>query len=226
MIGLVRKVVRKVGQKGLWHCGRAALGRLADRARRLRNRARRHARLAYYHARAFLIINYWHTRRRLLENFRITCIRAREACQWPFVFALRVAGVRFLDVMLNRIGHLAIEVNCYVTEGLLGKRPRQVGVILVPPQSRVANPCLLDYWRKYVWVVRSPALYRLLLPFTAQKRLLHPTWDYVIAMNRTSRSPALHAEWAGRPPLLRLTEAHRRRGEARLRELGVPDGAW
>jgi putative glycosyltransferase (TIGR04372 family) len=37
---------------------------------------------------------------------------------------------------------------------------------------------------------------------------------------------AIQAAYAGRPPLLQLTDEHRTRGIACLRQLGVPDGAW
>jgi putative glycosyltransferase (TIGR04372 family) len=225
MLGLVGKVRAKVNEKGLRHCVRAALQRLARPLRRASFLARHHARVAYYQARGRLIISYWETRGRLLMGLLHARLFFRAALARALGLGLWAAGVRLLPVMTQCFGHLALEVDCFLKEGALGKRPRYTGLLIVPPGTPVANECLLDYWGRLVWVVRSPFLSRLLAPCFGRGRLCYRTDQYVIAMNRTARSPALQAEWGSRPPLLRLTAGHRERGRACLRELGVPDGA-
>ena len=77
---------------------------------------------------------------------------------------------------------------------------------------------------KHLWIIRSPWLCRLLAPF-ADYRWIYPIHEYVIAENKTSRSPALHAAWKGREPLLQITPEHQAAGEVALRAMGVPEGA-
>ncbi len=146
------------------------------------------------------------------------------------VLACRALRVRFLmnpvfPPAFSRIGHLAAEPDCFVKEGRLGLRPRCVGVLLVP-RAEAANPCLLDYWRQRLWVVSSPFWVRLLGPLAEIPAFQYPTDPYVTAINDTATFGAIQAAYAGRPPVLKLTAAHRARGESELRKLGIPEGAW
>src|SRR5262245_15161039 len=216
MPGVLRKLAAKVRQKGLAGCLRGVGARLRDRGIRLVQRLRR--------VRAFVVVGlvylyYWSRAAwfRLVGALRqagATVIdrTARTAARLSAPLLAR-AGVRFLDVCLPRLGHLACEVDCYVKEERLGRRPRQRGVILAPPAVPVANRCLLDYWSRYVRVVRSPGWCRFLTPFAAHPRLRFSVHDYVAVVNGTAQCPAIQAAYAG-PPLLRLTDAHRARGEA------------
>jgi putative glycosyltransferase (TIGR04372 family) len=146
------------------------------------------------------------------------------------VLACRVLRVRFLvnpvyPPSLTRIGHLAVEPDCFVKEGVLGLRRRYVGLLLCPRHA-AANPCLLDYWRQRLWVVSSPFWVRVLTPLADVPALRYPTDSYVTAINQTATFGAIQAAYVGRPPLLRLTPAHRAEGESALRALGIPEGAW
>jgi putative glycosyltransferase (TIGR04372 family) len=139
-------------------------------------------------------------------------------------------GVRYLrNVWTRQIGHLA-HLECYIKIGLLGWRPPQRTVLLAPAH-RIANRCYLDYMRPYVEVVTDHTQIRELEP---QARYLE---DYCLMMSLRGDQTCLHAgvaaavvenQWAaeGRPPLLRLSEAHLERGRQCLRALGVPPGAW
>ena len=145
------------------------------------------------------------------------------------VLLLRALRVRFLSNYPHGsswayIGHLTAEPDCFIKEGRLGWRPRYRGVMLCP--DRVANRCLLDYWRRYLWVITSPSWCRRLARFVELPSLRHWVYPYVSALNESGRFAAIQAAYAGRPPLLRLKKRHRADGEARLRQLGVPEGAW
>ncbi len=204
----VRRLAGKVWQKGPVGCLRSAVARLHG--------------LLHCGAATAVRRAAWAT-----QTLAAARAVARAAAFRGCAALLHALGVRFLfDVFLHRIGHLACEIDCYVKEGILGQRPPQVGVVLVPPGTVVANECLLRCWQRYVWVVRSPWLCRLLGRFQELSALRHSVYPYVYAMDATARYPAVQAAYADRPPLLRLTRAQRARGEARLRALGVPAGAW
>src|SRR5258707_1102891 len=120
--------------------------------------------------------------RRVTSGRRLRHVAA-EAAFRGCVQLFKATGVRFVDVLLPHIGHLVCELDCYVKEGLLGMRPRQIGVVLAPPEVFISNPCALDYWRRYVWVVRSIRWNRLLARFAGRKELCHSAYPYVYALD-------------------------------------------
>lgn len=154
----------------------------------------------------------------------------RRLSFWLAVLACRLLRVRFLHnpvypPSLTRIGHLCSEPDCFVKEGILGLRKWCIGVILIE-RARAANSCVLDYWRQRLWVVSKPFWVRLLKPLSEVPALQFHTDPYVTAMNDTATFSAIQAEYAGRPPLLKLTRRHQKEGAELLRRLGVPEGAW
>ncbi|HZT79932.1 MAG TPA: TIGR04372 family glycosyltransferase [Gemmataceae bacterium] len=144
--------------------------------------------------------------------------------------ALGALGVRLVvnstyPLNWTRIGHLATEPDCYVKERRLGLHRHRLPVLFVP-RGQVANPCLLDYWRRHFCVVTSPLACRLLGRLAAFPAIRHPVDGYMTAMHVSATYPEIQTAYRGRPPVLLLRGPHRAAGEARLRELGVPPGAW
>lgn len=138
---------------------------------------------------------------------------------------LRFCGIRILNVGYQRIGHLALEPDCYIKEEMLGLHPPYKAVVCAP-RNKTANPHLVRYWNRYVHFITSPVLCLALRPICGQRAVRFDLRRYTAGMNETPSYIAVQAAWRGRPPLLELTETDRRRGAARLRELGVPEGAW
>lgn len=143
---------------------------------------------------------------------------------WLPSWFLYLARVRFLDVFMERIGHLAMEPDCYIKEGILGMRPQYFGVLLAA--RPVANRHFLNYWRKHIRVVTSPIGRTLLSPFLLYKRLRLDISHYAVAIDMTAAYAAVETSWGDRPPLLQLSEADKRRGRACLEKLGMPPDAW
>lgn len=149
---------------------------------------------------------------------------------WPLAQLLSLLPYRFLGDapwpwLWSRIGHLAIEPDCFVKEALLASGSRTRGIMLAPA-NRVANLCLLNYWRQHLTVFTSSIWCRLLWPLAAQPKLRSSTTKYVEAINRAGTFGVIQAGWGDRPPLLKLTDPHRKSGEECLRKLGLPQGSW
>jgi len=152
----------------------------------------------------------------------------RRIARWSGVLPallLECLNVRFLPVRTDRIGHLAIDPDCYVKEGLLGMRaPHRT--ILCAPDGVAANAWLARAWGQYMWVVRSRWLCLALKPLSMQPRLQADVSRYSVAIGRTGDFVEIQKRWGTRPPLLRLSARDVRAGRERLHALGLPDGAW
>lgn len=136
--------------------------------------------------------------------------------------------IRFLSSQFsNRIGHFVSEPDCFLKEGFLGLRPPWRAVWLLRAEE-AANPCLLELWKEQLTIVTSPPAIRLLAPFAGVEALQFNLSDYLVAINETAPFYEINRRWREerRPPLLKLAEEDRKRGEAVLRELGIPEGDW
>jgi putative glycosyltransferase (TIGR04372 family) len=126
----------------------------------------------------------------------------------------------------ERIGHLAVEMDCLLKEVRLGLLPPRIGILLAP-DDRVANRALVDYWATHVTVVRSPWLCRLLEPMYRFRfaRFRQDMTTYAVAINATAELVGINRQWGERPPLLVLNERDLARGREALQTLGVEAGA-
>lgn len=145
------------------------------------------------------------------------------------LYALYLMRIRFLPILLERIGHIAVEPDCYIKEGKLGLRPPYIGIILADPK-RVANAHLLRYWRRYLVVISHPLLLRLLTPFSTYSFLQYDIWRYTMVLHdttdRTVSSRTIQRKWADKAPLLSLSDSDQKKGRGCLGELGLNKGHW
>jgi putative glycosyltransferase (TIGR04372 family) len=155
----------------------------------------------------------------------------RSPEQWLFLIVyflpaltLRLLNFRVPDFFITRIGHLLLEPECLIKEEMLGLRPKR-NYIMLASSRRVANKAVLKYWERYFHVISSPVLVKLMRPLMRHPLTRLAVEDYA-ATSRSARFAAIQAMWSDRAPLLTLTESDVARGEAALRELGVPQGAW
>ncbi|MBI1175199.1 MAG: TIGR04372 family glycosyltransferase [Sideroxydans sp.] len=141
------------------------------------------------------------------------------------VLVLKSLGVRFLWTNIDRIGHLACDVDCYIKERQLGLVP-QHHAILLAPKDKVANKALLGYWCRYIRAISSPWLCKMLNPLASHRLLRLNIYEYTTAINETAPFYGIQRQWGGRPPLLSLKQEDVARGEKCLLQLGLPPGAW
>lgn len=143
----------------------------------------------------------------------------------PVTVLLHVAGYRRVTVFTDRIGHLAADVDCFLKEKALGRLPDRRWFILAPPQ-RVANPCLLDYWREHISVISSPAMCFLLEAMAWRWFMVFDISHYGVRVNATSAYYEISTQWGERDPIIRLTDEHAARGRRVLESMGKPRDAW
>lgn len=140
---------------------------------------------------------------------------------------LKALGWRTIHIAHpDSIGHLCLEPASYWMDRVLehGRIPRTF--ILRREAEDFANHTLAGYLERYYHVVRSPTLARFLTAcFTRADAVVH-TQHYVSAMYTTARCFEVITRWGDRPPMLSLTDADARHGDAVLRQMGLPDGAW
>ena len=136
-------------------------------------------------------------------------------------------GYRLLRLTrTDRIGHLVGEIDCVVKEDkLAGAQGRKV--LLLAPRNMVANRHLVGYWSRFLTIVEIPWLCRLLdlvcdAGLAVHRRDMFP---YFTAINETAKYNEIYSRWAERGPLLSLDSRDIERGEAVLRQLGIPQGS-
>ena len=127
---------------------------------------------------------------------------------------------------LDRVGHLAIEIDAFLKDVRLGKLPRCRPILVQRDDAPPANRTLLEYWRPFIAWTDAPALNALLRLFWIYPWLRFRASRYAGTTRRTALCYATEAAWGDRPPLLELTPDHIARGETELHRLGLPEGAW
>ncbi len=116
--------------------------------------------------------------------------------------------------------------------GILGWRPQYHTILLAPPEQ-VINPCLLNYWRRYLHIITDPSLIECLLPLAKIMRCLEYSLYHVkIAKEQMVdvgyAFSAVQKQWEAeqKQPLLTLSPSDYERGWNCLQDLGVPKNAW
>ncbi|WP_345532432.1 TIGR04372 family glycosyltransferase [Viridibacterium curvum] len=124
------------------------------------------------------------------------------------------------------IGNMC-HLDVYQKARMLGLMPEHHAIILAP-ENRIANACLLDYWKEYFEVrVESPQTPGSETPF----RWFAPIHTLQLkerCMYLYDLQAQVEHIWESqsRPPLLRLKDAHHEQGKLALSRLGIPHGSW
>ena len=126
-----------------------------------------------------------------------------------------------------------VHLDAYIKAGILGLRPPSRTVVLHEPWLRryAVNPCMLDYWRKFIDIVEDPAELQSLRPM--RKSLAFNVTGPIQCGAKIipwGHSAAVYVQerWDSqmRNPLLCLTVEHRGRGMEALKTIGLPEDAW
>ncbi len=151
---------------------------------------------------------------------------------FPLALLLRTLGLRFLNVSCPRaIGHLCIEPALYIKRLYLKKEkpckmilalPVKQLFSLFPKEAIVDNVALLQYWKKYFKVIKSPWLCLLLLPLIRSRILSYKPIKF---LHSGAYIPLL-ADQRTKDPFLTISANHRQKGEKILRSWGIKKNDW
>ena len=155
-------------------------------------------------------------------------------------YQARLASVGYPNIrVLEPYFHILIGIgstvhlDAYIKAGILELRPPSRIVILHEPwlMRYAVNPCMLNYWRKYIDIVDDPAELRVLRPLRTS--LGFNVTGPMHCGNKTipwghSAAVYVQEQWdrQARPPLLHLTNEHRMRGMQVLKSIGLQENAW
>lgn len=132
---------------------------------------------------------------------------------------------RFIRVPIEHVGHLAVEVDCFVKEGLLGNHTGYRAVMLAPDE-RVSNDHLLKYFQERIVVITNSYACVLLKPFSRLTALNYDVSKYAQIENESSTAPNINALWGDRGPVWRLSHDDKAQGRRLLAEMGVGPNDW
>ena len=144
---------------------------------------------------------------------------------FPLTLLLHLNGYRRVTIFTDRIGHLAIEPDCLLKEQALGHISKRKWIMLAPP-GRVANQHLLSYWEPYFLIIRRPMLCYLIDSMSKWLLMRYDISHYILASGKAQAAYRIFAEWGDRPPILKLSAEDEEWAEKKLKELGLPEGAW
>ena len=145
---------------------------------------------------------------------------------FPAAMLLLICRVRLIALTHpDRIGHLCIEPDCFIKEGILNLRPKFFAIFLIP-RDRVANNVVLDLWSRRLTIVTSPLLCAALRPLLSFASVRYAVDHYAVAIEDTAACGAILAKWGNRSPLLEKDLLDTKYGLDVLHALGMPPGSW
>jgi putative glycosyltransferase (TIGR04372 family) len=141
-------------------------------------------------------------------------------------FVIRRLDCRLLEISHpDRVGHLCMEPDCYLKEVILdGGKPKRI--FLLKTAVGFSNEAIVAHLSRYINVIQDPRLTRILSYSFKVAGAVVQTQSYASAMYQTARCFDVYRRWGGRAPLFQLSAEDKEFGEATLRRMGIPAGAW
>lgn len=113
---------------------------------------------------------------------------------------LREEAMRYITPSLpDRIGHLTLEVDCFLKERAMNEDTSPVTLVL---PAVTANNAVRDLWSALLPVITPEEV-----PAGAEVQGLH---EYAATVTDTARAYEVYARWGDRPPILKLPESYER----------------
>jgi len=145
----------------------------------------------------------------------------------PISIVGHLYGLRIVPVITERIGHLASEPDCFIKLKLLGDKSVKGRIFaILAPRPKVANRCLLDYWKDHFKIIENSILCSLLQSISHGPLMKQSSRSYVLGIGGAAIYGRVNASWSNRAPILSIRACHRQRCSRVLRALGIPENAW
>lgn len=117
----------------------------------------------------------------------------------------------------DRIGHLAVNTEVYLRRVQLGMLDKNQFTIFIANKSMIANQCLYDMLKRYIYIVDNIFLFRILYPIV---KFNSEYWqDLPLDSNE-------YCEMHNANPIMCLTETEEQLGRQTLKQMGIGEGDW
>jgi putative glycosyltransferase (TIGR04372 family) len=146
--------------------------------------------------------------------------------------SLEKINIRFSHSPVFDFYHLHGYLDTHIKAMLLGWQPHHKKVFLLPSNQYIANPCMFEYWQKYIEVkfLDSNSSAEIIAP---HKKYLEDDFDWAANLNGSASyieyaKCIVQKQWEheNRPPLLQLTTEDYEFGWNQLAKFGIPKNSW
>lgn len=143
---------------------------------------------------------------------------------FPIALIFKIFSIRIPYFFTERIGHLVVDPDSFLKQHYMLNKSYPHCVMLAPPHL-VANSRLIEYWKKYFFVIENQFLCRLLLPLCFHP-LLKLEERYAATINASSSIYKINTEWGEQKPLLQITDSDSAIGFETLGKMGLSKEDW
>jgi len=143
---------------------------------------------------------------------------------FPLAIIFRIFSIKIPYFHTERIGHLVVDPESFLKAYFL-KNQKFPRCILLAPINKTANQKLLDYWKKYFFVIKNKFFCRFLSPLCFHP-LLKSDEKFAASIDDTSSIYSINAKWADKEPLLSISKEDLKFGKNALLDLGLNNEDW
>ncbi len=141
----------------------------------------------------------------------------------PFFLLLHKCGVQRVGILIQHIGHLVGECDCFLKWQSLQLTPKKKYYIS-SPVPLTSNPCFLSYLHQHFSITTHPLLHEL---FPKRiKGAFYNVSDLIATEHGAAKYYETYALWGNKGPLFSLTPSHKSRGREVLKRWGIPEDGW
>ncbi len=143
----------------------------------------------------------------------------------PAAFAIKLSKYKYVNIYVDRIGHLAIEPDALIKAQKMGLIDYFIPIMLAP-ESRISNIHLIKYWKQYFIIIQNPFacfVFRSICFWGIGEFNIN---NYMRNIGSTQECFSISSKWGDRSPLLKITDEDEQWLKSMLNQLGVPEEQW
>ena len=127
-----------------------------------------------------------------------------------------------------------LTIDAWIKSRILGFQENKRLILPLPPQykNKIVNKCMINYYKPFIEIIEDPEkakyYYKNLKYSQAWHNIRIPSGNNHKPYHSHTSAVYVQSIWdkEGRKPLFQLTDEHKEKGEATLRKMGLPSGAW